>query len=237
MTGQDLTHGSTYETIRPEPPVGPEQPVAPEQPGSGKKGKGTLSTMMYASIPVVVFATAVGFVALPIAIGISIAVAVAVGVFQMMRGDTFGNAIGGVIGVAVAGGISAWTGSANDFFLIGIWAALIGAVVTLASLIMRRPLTGVIWNAMHGNDRPWREDRPTLLAHDLATAAVTLLLAGRFIAQQWAYLSDSTSLLAFADIATGTPVTAVAGVAVFWAFRRSTKRLIKNADARNTAQA
>ncbi|MFC3997280.1 DUF3159 domain-containing protein [Nocardiopsis sediminis] len=231
MPDRHLAHGSTDGPLRPGPPAGPKQP------GSGTKGKGTLSAMVYAAAPVVVFAAVVGFVALPIAIGISIAVALALAVFQMMRGEGLMNAIGGVIGVAIAGGIAAWTGSANDFFLIGIWAALAGAVVTLASLIVRRPLTGVIWNAVHGNDRPWREDRPTLLAHDLATAAVTLLLAGRFIAQQWAYLSDSTGLLAFADIATGTPVTAVAGVAVFWAFRRSTKRLINNAGTRTATQA
>ncbi|MFC4565931.1 DUF3159 domain-containing protein [Nocardiopsis mangrovi] len=224
MTDHHPAHGYTDGPIRPEPPAGPEQ--------NGSGTTSTLTTMLYAAAPVVVFAAVVGFVSLPIAIAIAIAVALALAVFQMTRGEGFLNAIGGVIAVAVAGGIAAWTGSANDFFLLGIWAALIGAVVTLASLIMRRPLTGVIWNATNGNTHAWRQDRPTLLVHDLATAAVTVLLAGRFIAQQWAYLADSTGWLAFADVVTGAPLTAVAGVAVFWAFRRSTKRLIKNAGTR-----
>ncbi|MFC4563680.1 DUF3159 domain-containing protein [Nocardiopsis mangrovi] len=206
---------------RPEPAAGPKQPGI---------DKGTLSSMLYAAVPVVVFATVVGFVPLPIAIGLSIVVALGIMVFQMMRGQKFTNAIGGVIAVSLAGGVSAYTGSANDFFLIGIWAALAGGVVSLASLVVRRPLTGLIWNAVHGNDKPWRQDRPTLLAHDLATLAVTLMFAARFAFQQWAYLADSTAWLATTDVVTGTPLTVLAGIAVFWAFRRSTKRLINKTD-------
>ncbi|MFC7327577.1 DUF3159 domain-containing protein [Marinactinospora rubrisoli] len=190
-----------------------------------------LTTMMYAAVPVVVFATVVAFVSLPVAIGIAIAVALAIGVLQLLRGETVMNALGGVIGVAAAGGVSAWTGSANDFFLIGIWAALLGAVAALVSLVARRPLTGVIWNAVHGGGHAWREDRPTLLAHDLATLAVTAMFAARFGAQQWAYLADSTGWLATMDVVTGTPLTVLAGLAVFWAFRRASKRLRRTAPA------
>lgn len=228
MSDHDLTHDRTDETTQPEPPVDVKQAVL--------DGMGGPWGMVYSAVPVVVFATAVAFVSLPITVGISIAVALALAAFRMWRGERLSSASGGVIGVAAAGGVAAWTGSAADFFLIGIWAALAGAVVTLASLLTRRPLTGVIWNAFHGGEHPWREDPPSLRAHDLATLVVTAKFTVRFVAQQWLYLADSTGWLAFADIATGTPLTVLAALVVVWAFRRSTKRLIKPASAAATDQ-
>lgn len=202
---------------QPDPPVDPKQAVL-EQLG-GPWG------MVYTAVPVAVFATAVAFVPLSITVGISIAVALALAVFRMMRGERFISAIGGVIGVAAAGGVAAWTGSANDFFLIGIWASLAGALITLASVLVRRPLTGVIWNAIHDGEHPWREDPPSLHAHDLATLALTALFTARFVVKEWLYLADSTGGLAFAKIAMGTPLLALTLLVVVWAFRRSTRRL------------
>ncbi|PSK89421.1 uncharacterized protein DUF3159 [Murinocardiopsis flavida] len=227
MTDEKLARdGSTAGTTAPEQPVDMKQEVL--------KQLGGTSGMIYSTLPVVLFAVAVPFTSLPVAIGVAIAIAGALAVYRMWRGEKFMAAIGGVLGVAVAGGISAWTGSANDFFLIGIWASLAGAVATLISLAVRRPLTGVIWNAVHGNTHPWRADKSTLRAHDLATFTVMAVFAGRFIVRQWLYVADSTTGLAIADTATGFPLTAVAAVVVIWAFRRSTKRLITPADAEAT---
>ncbi|MEE2040882.1 DUF3159 domain-containing protein, partial [Nocardiopsis sp. CT-R113] len=197
-----------------------EEPVSTKQAVLDQLG-GT-SGMVYTTLPVVVFAAVVPFVSLAAAIGAAIAIAAVLAVFRMWRGEKLMAALGGVFGVAVAGGVSAMTGSANDFFLIGIWASFAGAVLTLVSLVVRRPLTGVIWNAVHGGTHPWRQDRPTLRIHDLATLAVMALFAGRFVVRQWLYLADSTTGLAIADTVTGIPLTALAAVVVIWAFRRST---------------
>ncbi|MBB5157347.1 hypothetical protein BJ970_004881 [Saccharopolyspora phatthalungensis] len=45
-------------------------------------------------------------------------------------------------------------------------------------------------------------------------------------------LADATGWLAFAKIAMGTPLTALALLVVVWAFRRSTKRLTAPAGRR-----
>ncbi|WP_249351864.1 DUF3159 domain-containing protein [Nocardiopsis akebiae] len=213
-------HTGTPDNTHPEQPVDLKQALV--------DGVGGPWGMLYSTLPVVGFAAAVPFVSLPTAIGVAIAAALALGAFRMWRGEAFMSAMGGVFGVAVAGGVSAWTGSANDFFLIGIWASLAGAILTLLTLLTRRPITGLIWNALHGNTHPWRDDAPTRFAHDLATLAITAVFAARFTVRQWLYLADSTTGLAIADTVTGFPLTAAAAVAVVWAFRRSTKRLIKN---------
>jgi hypothetical protein len=190
------------------------------------------SGMVYTTVPVVAFATAVAVVALPTAIGIALGVGLGFAGWRLLRGERLTTALSGVLGVAAAGAVAAWTGSAKDFFLIGIWAALAGAAVLLGSVVVRRPLTGVVWNALHGGKHPWRADRPTLLAHDIATLAATAVFAARFVVKQSLYLADATGWLAVAKIAMGTPLTALALLVVVWAFRRSTKRLIGPAGRR-----
>lgn len=181
---------------------------------------------VYSTVPVVVFVAANAVVSLPVTIGVSIAVAVVLTAFRLLRGERFASAIGGLLGLAVAVGIVLWTGSAKDFFVVGIWAALAGFVVTFASVLARRPLTGVVWNLLHGNQHPWRADPAVLRAHDIATSAAAVVFGARFVVKEWLYLADSTTWLAVAKIAMGTPLTVLAAVVVIWAFRRSTTRLL-----------
>ncbi|MFL1376696.1 MULTISPECIES: DUF3159 domain-containing protein [unclassified Nocardiopsis] len=215
----DVTDRTTItNTDRNEPPADLKREVL--------KGLGGPSGLVYSTLPVVAFAAAVPFTALGIAISAALALALGLGAFRMWRGESPVTAMGGVIAVAAAGGIAALTGSANDYFLLGIWGSLALALLTLASVLVRRPLTGVVWNLFHGNTHPWRRDRPSLRVHDLATLAVTAVFAARFAVRQWLYLADSTTGLAIADTVTGFPLTVAAAVVAVWAFRRTTRRLI-----------
>lgn len=179
-----------------------------------------------AAIPQVVFALAIVVVPLIAAAGIALAVALVQAAIFRARGEPTATVLGGVLGVAIASGISVWTGSAGDFFLVGIVAALIGLVATTASVVVRRPLTGLAWNALHGGGHAWRQDRPARRAHDVATLAAAAVFGARFVVTRWLYGIDSTGGLAVAKVVMGTPMTLVAAVVAFWAFRRSTRRLI-----------
>jgi hypothetical protein len=188
---------------------------------------GGTTGMIYTAIPVFVFVVANALATLPIAIGSAVVVAVGIMGFRIVRGEPAVQASGGLVGVVVAGGVAAWTGSAGGFFLIGIWASLVGAVVALVSLLARRPLTGVLWNMVHGNEVAWRQDRPSLRGHDIATLALTAMFAARYFVQDWLYDIDAAGWLATAKIVMGTPLLALALLVVVWAFRRSTKRLLE----------
>lgn len=181
---------------------------------------------VYSTVPVVVFVAANAFLPLPMTIGVSIAVGLALTGFRLLRGERFTSAIGGLLGIAAAVAIVAWTGSAKDFFVIGIWAALAGFVVTFGSVLLRRPLTGVVWNLLHGGQHAWRDDKAALRAHDIATLAAAAVFGARFVVKEWLYLTDATTWLAIAKIAMGTPLTVLAALVVVWAFRRTTKRLM-----------
>ncbi|MFI7217971.1 DUF3159 domain-containing protein [Micromonospora maritima] len=145
---------------------------------------------------------------------------------RWLRGERLVSAVGSLLGVAVAAGIVAWTGSARDFFVIGIWASLAGFVVTVGSVLARRPLTGVVWNALHGGTHAWRSERAVRVAHDVATLAAASVFGSRFAVQQWLYLTDSTGGLGLARVVMGTPLTVLAALVVLWSFRRSTRRLV-----------
>ncbi|WP_222635721.1 MULTISPECIES: DUF3159 domain-containing protein [unclassified Rhodococcus (in: high G+C Gram-positive bacteria)] len=190
---------------------------------------GGVSGIIYTAIPVVAFVTANALVALPAAIGIAVAVALVITVVRMRRGEPISQAIGGLIGVVAAGVVAAWTGSGSGYFLIGIWTSLGGAVIMLASVLARRPLTGILWSALHGNRFRWRAERTVLRAHDVATLTFAVLFGARYIVQDWLYDTDATGWLAFAKIAMGTPLFALSVLVTVWAFRRSTKHLAEPA--------
>ncbi|WNV82979.1 DUF3159 domain-containing protein [Umezawaea sp. Da 62-37] len=197
-----------------------------------ERGKRTLLDQMggplgfvYSTVPVIVFVAADTFLSLPLTIGIALGTGLALSAFRLLCKERFVSAIGSLAGVAVAVGIVAWTGSARDFFVLGIWASLIGFVLTFGSVLARRPLTGVVWNVMHGGEHPWRSDRTLLRAHDVATLVAAVVLGTRFAVQQWLYLAESTGVLGIARVAMGTPLTVLAGLVVVWAFHRTTKRL------------
>ena len=114
---------------------------------------------VYSTLPVVVFVTANAFLPLPVTIGVSIVVGLVLTGVRTVRGERLASAVGSLVGVAVAAGIVAVTGDAKDFFAIGIWVSLAGFLITFGSVLARRPITGVVWNAVHGGTHGWRADR------------------------------------------------------------------------------
>jgi hypothetical protein len=204
-----------------------QQTDAPTRPApTALEQMGGVQGFVYSTIPVIVFVTANAFLSLPITLAVSLAAGLGLTILRLARGERVASAVGSLLGVGVAAAVVAFTGSARDFFVIGIWASLAGFVVTAVSLLVRRPITGVVWNLVHGGTHPWRADRRVLRAHDLATLAAAVVFGARFVIQQWLYLADATGGLGLARVVMGTPLTVLAAVVVVWAFRRSSKRLL-----------
>ncbi|MBK1783726.1 DUF3159 domain-containing protein [Prauserella cavernicola] len=181
--------------------------------------------LVYTGLPVVVFVIVNSVFGLQPAIVIALGLAAAVTVFRLVRKEPFPTAVSGLLGVGVAAFVAYQTGSAKGFFLLGIWTNAIGAALLLVSILVRWPLVGVLVNAVTGKGTAWRSDRGSMLAFDLATATLTVLFAARFVVQQWLYDENSTGWLAFARLAMGYPLLALAFLVVLWAARHSSKRL------------
>ena len=203
---------------QPPAPAGP-QPTLLDHMG-GPMG------FVYSAVPVVVFVAADTVLSLSSTIIVSVAVALAIAGYRLLRGERFSLAAGGLLGLALAIGLVALTGSARDFFVIGIWGYLAALVVALGSVLARRPVTGVAWNLVHGGTHAWRADRRVLRAHDVATLAAAAVFGARFGVQQWLYVSDETGWLGVARIVMGWPLTILAALVVIWAWRRSSGLLL-----------
>jgi hypothetical protein len=206
----------------PEPARTREQAVLDRM--GGRRG------FVYSTIPIVVFVTANLFLPLVATLTIAVAVGGALTAIRIVRGERWTSAAAGLAGVAVAATIVALTGSAKNYFLLGIWAYFAGFVIAVVSVLIRWPVSGIIWNFLHAGEYRWRSDRSVIRAHILATLAAAAVLGSRFVIQQWLYLADSTSGLGIARVAMGTPLSALVAVVGFWAFRHSSKRLIKRPD-------
>ncbi|MBZ6079477.1 DUF3159 domain-containing protein [Streptomyces olivaceus] len=204
-------------------------PQAPAGTGSRKSSvleqAGGTKGLAYTALPALVFVVANNFRGLRFAVIASIALAVGIAAERIAKKESLQPALGGLFGVAVAAGISWYTGSAKDYFLIGIWASLGGAVLFLASVLVRRPLAGVLWNSATGKGNAWRDDRRSRRAYDIATLTLAAIFAARFAVQQYFYETDAVESLGATKIIMGYPLLAVGLLAVAWAARTSDKRL------------
>lgn len=194
-----------------------KQPTLLEQMGG-------ISGLVYSSVPVLVFVLINSIFSLQPAIWSSVGSAVLITIIRILRKQPLQPAISGFFGVAIAAFIAYRTGSAKGFFLFGIWASLVYGSVFLASVLVRWPLVGVIWTFVNGYDMRWRSDKRALHAYDLATLAAAVIFFGRFIVQRWLYDQDQTGWLAFARIAMGYPLTALALIVTVWAVARAGHR-------------
>lgn len=203
-------------------PVGAEEP-APEKKLTLLDQMGGISGIVASGVPVVVFVVVQALAGdLVASIVSAVGSALAVAVWRLVRGEAVQPALSGLLGVAVCALVAWRTGEAKGFFLLGIWTSLLYGGVFLLSVIVRRPLVGVIWHLVNGEGQTWRRDRRVVRAFDLASLAWVLVFGARFVVQRWLYDSVyADTWLGWVRIAMGVPLAALAALVTVWAIRRS----------------
>lgn len=188
---------------------------------------GGVSGLVHASLPTFAYVTVNAIAGLNAAVAVAVGTSVALIALRLLRNEPIQPAMSGLLGVVFAALIAFYTGSAEGYFLPGIWLSLAMATAFTVSVVVRRPLVGVVWNLMRssGPDPSWRTDKVVLRTFDVVTLVFTTVFATRFIVQQWLYDGGFTGWLAFARIAMGYPLLGVALVVVYWAVRRANRRL------------
>ena len=187
---------------------------------------GGVSGLVYAGVPTFAYVIVNAIAGLDAAVVVAVGASAGLIVLRLLRRQPIQPAVSGLLGVVVAALIAFYTGNAENYFLPGIWFSLIMAIVLIASLVVRRPLIGVLWNAMRGSgpDPAWRVDKTVVRAFDIATLTFALLFVARFVVQQWLYDGGHTGWLAIARIGMGYPLLGVALLVVYWAVRRARRR-------------
>jgi hypothetical protein len=190
---------------------------------------GGIRGLICSALPVSLFA-ALNAIAglLPALIGAIAAGAVALG-WQLARGESLRPALFGFAGIAVGAGLALITGQARDFYLPGIWMYLASAIVFGTSVLVRRPIIGVVWAWMTGRDGTWRRTRRVRLAFDLVTLMMASVSATRFAVQFHLYDTGQEGLLAVARIAMGWPVFLVTSALIYLAIRTAVRTLPRDA--------
>ncbi len=174
-------------------------------------------------IPVVVFVAVNPFVGLVPAIWAALGVAIALGVWRLIRREPVQPAVSGILGVALCAFIAYRTGEARGFFLYGIWYSLVAGVALMVSVVVRRPLVGVLWSVLNGSGFSWLTNRRAKLGFDVATAVWAVFLLARFVVQRYLYDLQQTEWLGVARLAMGLPLTALAALVTIWAIRRAVR--------------
>ncbi|HEY0636976.1 MAG TPA: DUF3159 domain-containing protein [Pseudonocardiaceae bacterium] len=209
----------------PETPAVADDPDQPRPVPTLLEQMGGLSGMVASVIPIVVFVVVNAVTGLNPALIAALGSAVAIGIWRLVRKEGVQPAVSGAIGVAISALIAYWVGEAKGFFLYGIWASLVYAGVFALSLLVRRPLIGVIWHGLRGDGAAWRQDRRVVRGYDLATAVWLVVFVARFVVQRWLYDTDQEGALGVARLAMGLPLTALALLVTIWAARRASRLL------------
>lgn len=210
-----------------------------EKPKTLLEQMGGVSGLVAASVPTFAYVIANAIAGLDAAVVVAISASVGLIVLRKVRKQPIQPAVSGLLGVAVASLIAFYTGSAEGFFLPGIWMSVAFAVVFAVSVVVRRPLVGVVWNALTsaGERTVWHTDRRALHAFDIATLTFVAVFTARYVVQDWLYDAGSTGWLAVARIAMGYPLLALALLVTWWAVRRARAQLQAATDERLTTPA
>lgn len=210
-----------------------------EKPKTLLEQMGGVSGLVAASVPTFAYVIANAIAGLDAAVVVAISASVGLIVLRKVRKQPIQPAVSGLLGVAVASLIAFYTGSAEGYFLPGIWMSVAFAVVFAVSVVVRRPLVGVVWNALTsaGERTVWHTDRKALHAFDIATLTFVAVFTARYVVQDWLYDAGSTGWLAVARIAMGYPLLALALLVTWWAVRRARAHLQAAANERLTTPA
>ena len=100
--------------------------------------------MVDATLPTIAFIVANSLDGLRTGIWAALGCAVLVFALRLVRRESVQQAFSGLFGVAIAVAIAAASGQARDFFVIGILRSTVVGVLLLGSILVRRPLVGVV---------------------------------------------------------------------------------------------
>ncbi len=127
-----------------EPEAEPAEPVLAFDRHLVLEQLGGWRGMVDATLPTIAFIVANSLDGLRTGIWAALGAAVLVFLLRLVRRETVQQAVSGLFAVGIAVAIAAFTGQARDFYVPGIIRNAGLALVLLGSVVVRRPLVGVI---------------------------------------------------------------------------------------------
>jgi len=144
--------------------------------------------------------------ALKWAIVAAVGVAGAIAVLRLLRREPLRQAGAGVLGLAAAAALAAYTGDAKTYFLPGILVNAAWAIATVTSIAIGRPLLGYAAALLDRGYSHWQTDSGLRRAAALATAIWAVVFASRACVQGYLYVHNDVHWLAPVKLGMGLPL-------------------------------
>ena len=106
---------------------------------------------------------------LAVAVGVALGVAVVLAGIKIARREKPIRVLSGLIGVAIAALFAAYQDDPLGFFQIRVLANVLSALAFAGSILIKRPLMGVIIGPVMGTGMRWRQDPDLLKAYSRVT--------------------------------------------------------------------
>lgn len=130
-------------------------------------------------------------------------------VVRLVRRQRAMTAVGGALGAVFSAVLALVSGDANENFLPGLLVNVAYGAVFLVSVLVRRPIIGVVVSVMMSDQRTWRADPAKVRLFTWLTLLWTAMFALRLAVQLPLYLAgDQVVALGVAKIALGLPLYA-----------------------------
>ncbi|WP_354698248.1 hypothetical protein DSM112329_03914 [Paraconexibacter sp. AEG42_29] len=159
----------------------------------------------------------------------AVAVAIVLAIARIARRETPQYTLTGLVGVGLAAFIATRTGKAENFFLPGLLINAAYAGAYLVSILIRRPLIGLIVSGLSGGGKAWREDPVQLRIYTRASWLWVGLFLTRLAVQLPLYLAGAVTLLGVARTAMGLPLFGI-GIWLTWLLIRDHHAIGDQAD-------
>ena len=157
-----------------------------------------------------------------VAAAVAVAIAIVLFVERLVRRKSVMNAVGGLLGIALAAFIAVRSGNAEGFFWPKVAQQGGLFVIFAGSALIRRPLTGFIVAQLYRADPEWQK----LPAVRRVMTEYTLIWAGLFLLRAIVFLvgilAGEVEFLGVASLAMGLPAF---GLLLFFGYRWVPKRL------------
>ena len=162
-----------------------------------------------AILPPIVFLLINGLVGFQAAMWSALILAVGIAILRVIRKQPLIYALAGVGSVAVAIGIAWYLGKSEGFFLPGLISGSMTLLLTILSLVLRRPM--VAWTSYLARRWPldWYWHPQIRPAYSEVTFAWTIFFAARLLLQFSLFESQNVNSLATTNFITGWPATII----------------------------
>lgn len=140
----------------------------------------------------------------------AIAVAAVFTVLRLIQRSSVVQAFSGLVGIAICAFFSGSTGNALDYYVPGFITNLVSIAVVLTTILVRWPITGLLFGFIRGENLDWRARPERRKAYMLAAWIVLSLFVLRLAVQVPLYFAGNLPALGATRLAMGVPLYALA---------------------------